>query len=50
MERTQIKTIICCDCGKEFEVDSKNTKTIRCGECQHKYILAYDRGRKNKNK
>jgi len=29
------KTIICIDCGKEFEVDSLNTKTIRCNECQH---------------
>ena len=32
-ERINIKTIICCDCGKEFEVDSKDTKSTMCKEC-----------------
>lgn len=26
--------IKCIDCGKEFEVDAKNTKTCRCEKCQ----------------
>lgn len=29
------KTIICCDCGKEFAVSGSNKRTIRCEECQH---------------
>ena len=28
------KTIKCVDCGKEITVDSKNTKSRRCKECQ----------------
>lgn len=28
------KKIICIDCGKEIEVNSKNNKTCRCTECQ----------------
>lgn len=31
----ETKTITCIDCGKEFEVNSKNNKTIRCEECQN---------------
>jgi hypothetical protein len=40
------KIIKCIDCGCDVEVDSKNTKTIRCDECQHEFIKAYDRDRK----
>ena len=29
----ETKTITCVDCGKEFEVDSKNNKSCRCDEC-----------------
>ena len=29
------KKIVCIDCGIEFEVESKNTKTCRCENCQH---------------
>lgn len=32
--RQETKTIICEDCGKSFDVSSKNTKTTRCLECQ----------------
>ena len=28
------KTVVCVDCGKEFDVNSKNNKTVRCPECQ----------------
>lgn len=28
------KTVICVDCGKEFEVDARSYKKIRCNECQ----------------
>lgn len=34
------KFIVCIDCGKEFEVSSKNTKTIRCEECYTTYRRA----------
>lgn len=29
------KTVICVDCGKRFETSSKNSKSIRCRECQN---------------
>lgn len=29
------KTIVCIDCGKEFETSSKNSKSIRCPDCQN---------------
>lgn len=34
-EKQGVKTLICCDCGKEFEVKSKNVKTQRCDKCQN---------------
>ena len=33
-EKVGIKTLVCCDCGREFEVSSLNTKTKRCDNCQ----------------
>lgn len=30
----ETKTVVCIDCGKEFEVSSKNNKTFRCKICQ----------------
>ena len=30
------KKLICIDCGKEFEVGNKDTKSCRCKECQSK--------------
>jgi len=30
----ETKVLVCEDCGIEFEVDSKNTKTTRCDKCQ----------------
>lgn len=45
----ETKTIICIDCGKEIEIDSKNNKTRRCKECQKEYVRKYDRERKQKN-
>lgn len=35
-EKIGTKILVCCDCGKEFEVESKQNRTIRCIECQHK--------------
>ena len=35
--KQKTKTIVCCDCGKEFEVDARNMKKIRCDECQKKH-------------
>ena len=31
------KVITCIDCGKEFVVRAKNTKSVRCKECQDKH-------------
>lgn len=31
------KVVTCCDCGKEFKVNSLNSKTIRCNCCQYEY-------------
>lgn len=39
----QTKIIICVDCGKEIEINSKNNKTCRCLECQKEK----DKKRKN---
>lgn len=33
----EVKTVVCIDCGKEFEVDSKNNKSCRCNECYTTY-------------
>lgn len=33
----ETKTIICIDCGKEFEVKSMNQKTKRCPDCQYEH-------------
>lgn len=30
------KVVVCCDCGKEFVVNSKNNITCRCSDCQNK--------------
>jgi len=30
-----MKTKWCIDCGKEFQIDSRNTTKCRCEECQH---------------
>ena len=42
-QKIKTKTLICCDCGKEFAVDSQSRK-IRCEECHKK-----ERSRINKN-
>lgn len=48
------KTVICCDCGKEFEVDSLSRK-IRCDEClkierQNHNRLMYQQRKQNSTK
>lgn len=35
------KTMVCCDCGKEFEVDSKNNRSTRCPSCYKEYRRIY---------
>ena len=42
--------IVCCDCGKEFYVDSKNRKTNRCEECYAEYRKSYYRDNKRKQR
>lgn len=44
----ETKTIVCVDCGKEFQVKGSNKRTIRCNDCQREYIKRYDRERKSK--
>lgn len=46
------KTIICVDCGKEFQVDGNVKKQIRCSVCQQKKQLEWQREsmKKSRNK
>ena len=44
------KVATCIDCGENFKIDKKDTRTRRCEECQKKYIKAYDRDRKRRIK
>lgn len=37
------KICACIDCGKEFEVDARNTTKIRCDNCQHEHRNAIRR-------
>ena len=47
----ETKTVICVDCGKEFSVDARNMKKIRCDKCQSIYRKEWDRrGKSNLNK
>lgn len=41
----ETKTIVCIDCGKEFDVDARNMTKTRCDECYKKY-----RDERNKEK
>jgi len=38
-----VKIIKCIDCGEEFEVSSKNTKTCRCEKCRKKQYNEYQK-------
>ena len=42
-----VKTLVCCDCGQEFEVDGIVKNKKRCDICQKEYVKLYDRQRKN---
>lgn len=42
------KTLICCDCGKAFEVDARNVKKIRCDNCQNNQKNVKTKERVNK--
>lgn len=43
-----VKTLVCVDCGKEFEVTSKNTQSVRCCDCRLAYKRERDRIRQRK--
>ena len=47
--KSNIKVIQCVDCGEWIEVNVKDTKAIRCIECQKEYRKQWDRERKRKN-
>ena len=40
---SSLKIKWCVDCGKEFQVDSRNMTKCRCDECQHEADKAYHR-------
>ena len=40
-QQSDTKTVICVDCGKEFEVDKSNTRTNRCDDCYTSYRRKY---------
>ena len=44
----RFKTIVCVDCGNEFEVDSMNNKSCRCKTCQ--MYMDKENARKRKQK
>ena len=41
-EKIGTKTLVCCDCGKEFEVESSSRK-IRCDDCYKKERQEHNR-------
>lgn len=47
---SNLKIKWCVDCGKEFQVDSRNMTKCRCDECQHEHRKEWDRERKKKQK
>lgn len=46
----ETKKIICVDCGREFEVDSKNNKSCRCDECYTIYRKSYKAGKEQERR
>lgn len=42
--------VICCDCGRVFEVTVKNTRAVRCGDCQELKVRADARERKRRER
>lgn len=42
-QKIKTKVLTCCDCGKEFVVDSKANNKQRCDKCQHIKQLEYQR-------
>lgn len=49
-KKINIKKIICIDCEKEIEINSKDNKTIRCNNCQEEENKRIKREWKRKNK
>lgn len=49
-DKMNVKTIVCRDCGKEFEIKSKNNTTDRCSECYTKYRKEYYRLKKQEQR
>ena len=49
-QKKSIKTLVCCDCGNEFTVDSRNMKKVRCDNCQKIHRKEWDRKRKSNKK
>lgn len=46
----EFQVITCVDCGKEFRINSKNRKTIRCDSCRETYDREMARLRKRRSR
>lgn len=46
----ETKTVVCVDCGKEFEVNSKNNMSCRCDECYTAYRRNYYKEKKREQR
>ena len=44
------KTLVCCDCGRRFEVAGIVKNKKRCDECQRAHIRAYEREKKRRQR
>lgn len=42
-EKTECKSIVCIDCGKDIIINKRSSRKIRCDECQYKKQLEYQR-------
>lgn len=49
-QKQKIKTVVCCDCGKEFEAEIKANNQKRCSACQHIKQLQYQKSSMSKKR
>ena len=46
----QYKSVLCIDCGKEFDINPKNNQTSRCDDCYAAYRRKYYKENKRKQR
>lgn len=49
-EKINTKIVVCCDCGKEFEIDGIVKNKKRCDDCQKNKNREYERIKKQKQR